>query len=376
MIPYGRQSINASDIKAVVGVLKSDFLTQGPHIPAFERALAEQGNVKYALVFSSGTAALHAAYFAAGLTVDDEFITSPLTFAATANAGLYLGAKPVFADIDENGNLDPEEVGKKITSKTKAIVAVDYGGFPAKLTALRAIAKNAEVVLIEDACHALGASYLGAPIGSQSDLTVFSFHPVKSITTGEGGAVLTNNKTYYERMKLFRVHGITKDAVAFKHSGSGDWYSEMQTLGFNYRLTDIQAALGLSQLKRLATFIAKRHEKAERYEKAFVPYSSKLTLPVRRERTSVSSLHLYPIRLHGGAQARKKMFKALRAAGIGAQVHYLPVYMHPFYEALGFKKGLCPRAEAFYDSTISLPLFPDLRLRDQKHVVRTVIQNL
>ena len=167
MIPYGRQSINASDIKAVVGVLKSDFLTQGPHIPAFERALAEQGNVKYALVFSSGTAALHAAYFAAGLTVDDEFITSPLTFAATANAGLYLGAKPVFADIDENGNLDPEEVGKKITSKTKAIVAVDYGGFPAKLTALRAIAKNAEVVLIEDACHALGASYLGAPIGSR-----------------------------------------------------------------------------------------------------------------------------------------------------------------------------------------------------------------
>lgn len=376
MIPYGRQSINASDIKAVMDVLKSDFLTQGPQVEAFEHALAKECGAKYALVFSSGTTALHVAYSSAGLTKGDEFITSPLTFVATANAGLYLKASPVFADIDEHGNLDPVEVRKKITSKTKAIVAVDYGGFPAKLHELRAVAKKAGVVLIEDACHALGATYNGKPVGSQSDLTVFSFHPVKSITTGEGGAVLTDNKVWYEKMKLLRVHGITKDKARFKHTVNGEWYSEMQILGFNYRLTDIQASLGHSQLKRLHTFIAKRHEKALRYEKAFAPYSSKMILPVREEGASRSALHLYPVRLRAGASAREKMFTALRKAGIGVQVHYLPVYLHPYYEELGYKKGLCPRAEAFYESVISLPLFPDLSPRDQSRVIQTVIQNL
>ncbi|MDO8620291.1 MAG: UDP-4-amino-4,6-dideoxy-N-acetyl-beta-L-altrosamine transaminase [bacterium] len=376
VIPYGRQSINASDIKAVVDVLKSDFLTQGPQVEAFEHALAKEGGANYALVFSSGTAALHASYFSAGLTKGDEFITSPLTFAATANAGLYLGATPVFADVDEHGNLDPKEVQKKVTSKTKAMVAVDYGGFPAKLSELRAVAKEAGVVLIEDACHALGATFDGKPIGTASDLTVFSFHPVKSITTGEGGAVLTDSKVYYEKMKMFRSHGITKDTTRFKHPADGDWYSEMQLLGFNYRMTDIQASLGLSQLKRLRTFIAKRHEKALRYEQAFAPYASKMTLPIRKEGTSVSALHLYPVRFCGGRVARKKMFTALREAGIGAQVHYLPVYLHPYYKGLGYQKGLCPRAEAFYESVLSLPLFPDLRLRDQRQVIQAVIENL
>lgn len=376
MIPYGRQSINAADIRAVAEVLKSDFLTQGPKVEMFEHALTKECKVAYALVFSSGTAALHAAYFAAGLTQDDEFITSPLTFAATANAGLYLGAKPVFADIAENGNLDPEEARKKITPRTRAIVAVDYGGFPAKLHTLREIATKANAVLIEDACHAFGATYRGKLIGSHSDLCVFSFHPVKSITTGEGGAVLTHNKLFYERMKLFRVHGITKHRTHFAHRTDGDWYSEMQVLGFNYRLTDIQAGLGLSQLKRLSTFIAKRHEKALRYETAFAPYASQIILPVRQEGTSRSALHLYPVRLRAGASARKEMFTALRKAGIGAQVHYLPVYLHPYYEKLGYKKGLCPRAEAFYESVISLPLFPDLHLNDQKRVIQTVIENL
>lgn len=376
MIPYGRQSINAADIKAVTAVLTSDFLTQGPQAEAFEQALAKECGATYALVFSSGTAALHAAYFSVGLTAKDEFITSPLTFAATANAGLYLGAKPIFADVDEHGNLDPEEVTKKLTPRTKAIVAVDYAGFPARLQELRAIAEKAGIVLIEDACHALGATYHGKPIGTHSDLTVFSFHPVKSITTGEGGAVLTENKRCYEKMKSFRVHGIIKDTKRFTHTADGDWYSEMHTLGFNYRLTDIQASLGLSQLKRLHTFMEKRREKALQYDTAFAPYSDKIILPVWKEGSSLSALHLYPLRLREGTLARKRMFVALRDAGIGAQVHYLPVYMHPYYEELGYKKGLCPHAEAFYESVLSLPLFPDLRARDQKHVIQTVIQNL
>lgn len=374
MIPYGHQSIDESDIKAVVEVLKSDWLTQGPKIDEFEKKLSEYCGTKYAVVFSNGTAALHAAYFSAGLKKDDEFITTPLTFAATANAGLYLGAKPVFADIEEDGNLDPVEVEKKITSKTKAIAVVDYAGKPAQLDQLKDIAKKYNLILIEDACHALGAEYKGKKIGSVSDLTIFSFHPVKSITTGEGGAVLTDNKDYYERLKMFRTHGITKNNLVNKPEG--DWYYEMQELGFNYRMTDIQAALGNSQLKRLDRFIKARRKIAADYKKAFEKYNNLMSLP-SADGIDNSSWHLLIVRLLGKLSSKRaEIFKKLRESGVGIQVHYIPVYWHPFYQKLGYKKGLCPKAEAFYKSIISLPIYPDLKLEDQKSVIKRVISLL
>ncbi|MDO8430345.1 MAG: UDP-4-amino-4,6-dideoxy-N-acetyl-beta-L-altrosamine transaminase [bacterium] len=370
MIPYGHQSIDDSDIKAVIKVLKSDWLSQGPKIAEFEEALAKYCGAKYAVIFSSGTAALHAAYFSAGLKSGDEFITTPLTFAATGNAGLYLGAKPVFADIGEDLNLDPEETVKKINSKTKLISVVDFAGLPAKLDELKKIARKHNLVLVEDGCHALGASYKGKKIGSVADMTAFSFHPVKSITTGEGGAVLTDNKDYYEKMKVFRHHGIVRDPSKFKNKSDGDWYHEMQELGFNYRITDIQAALGISQLKRLDKFIKARKKIASAYNQAFKKFSDKIKLPSDSKDFS-SSWHIYILRLKGKLEKKRaEVFKKLREAGIGAQVHYLPVYLHPYYQSLGYKKGLCPKAEEYYETAISLPIFPDLKLKDQQFVIK------
>lgn len=367
MIPYGHQSIDESDIDAVIRVLKSDWLTQGPKIDEFEKKLGEYCGAKYAVVFSSGTAALHAAYFAAGLKNGDEFITTPLTFAATANAGLYLGATPVFADIKEDGNLDPKETVKKITKKTKAIAVVDYAGKPAQLEQFRAITDKYNLILIEDACHALGAEYKGKKVGSVSDMTIFSFHPVKSITTGEGGAVLTGNKEFYEKLKLFRTHGITKNNLINK--SDGDWYYEMQELGFNYRITDIQAALGISQLKKLDRFIKARRKIAEAYKKAFEKYDDLISMP-SADKINDSSWHLFVVRLRGKlALKRAEIFKKLRESGIGTQVHYIPVYWHPFYQKLGYNKGICPKAEAFYKSIIALPIYPDLKQEDQKFVI-------
>ena len=367
MIPYSHQSIDEEDIKAVEDVLKSDWLTQGPKILEFENALASYCDAKYAVVFSNGTAALHAAYFASGLKRDDEFITSPLTFAATANAGLYLGAKPVFADVDENGNLDPKEVEKKIGKNTKMIAVVDYTGRPAKLDEFKKIARKNNLVLIEDACHALGAEYGGKKIGSVSDMTVFSFHPVKSITTGEGGAVLTNNEDYLKKLKLFRTHGITKENLKFKKKNDGDWYYEMQELGFNYRMTDIQATLGISQLKKLNDFIRKRKKIAGKYKAALKSLSDYLILPVE-DKIHFSAWHLYTIRLKN-KKRRLEVFEKLKKAGIGVQVHYIPVYYHPYYQKLGYKKGLCPKAEQFYESVISLPIFPLLKKQEQSFVI-------
>lgn len=372
MIPYGHQSIDDSDIKAVVETLKSDWLTQGPKIQEFENALASYCGAKYAAVFSSGTAALHAAYFAAGLKKGDEFITTPLTFAATANAGLYLGAKPVFADINQDGNVSPREAEKKITKKTKLISVVDYAGNPADLDAFKKIAKKNNLVLVEDACHALGATYKGKKIGSISDLTIFSFHPVKSITTGEGGAVLTNNRNYFEKLKLFRTHGITKDPKFLRETLEGDWHYEMQELGFNYRLTDIQAALGISQLKKLDRFMGARKEVVSRYQKAFSRYADVLELP-KEIKDGSSAWHLYPVRLKGALSGKRaEIFKKLRDAGVGVQVHYIPVHYHPYYKKFGSQQGNYPNAERFFQSAISLPIFPDLKLKDQKFVIQTV----
>lgn len=369
MIPYGHQSIDKSDIRAIIDVLKSDWLTQGPKIDEFEKKISDYCGAKYAAVFSNGTAALHAAYFVAGLKKGDEFITTPLTFAATANAGLYLDAKPVFADIDKNGNLSPEEAEKKITKKTKLISVVDYSGRPVDLDKFKKLTKKHNLVLVEDACHALGASYKKRKIGSISDLTIFSFHPVKSITTGEGGAVLTDNKDYYEKLKLFRTHGITKQNLQKKSPGG--WYYEMQALGFNYRLTDIQAALGVSQLKKLDKFIAMRKEMAARYDKLLSEFKKYIELPKQDSKNYSSAWHLYVIRLRSAlADKRSEIFEKLRATGIGVQVHYIPVFLHPFYQKLGYKKGLCPKAETFYEKAISLPIYPDLKLKEQKLVIK------
>lgn len=359
-IPYGSQTIDETDIQAVAEVLRSDWLTQGPKVLEFEKALAQYCGARYAVAFSSGTAALQAAYFAAGLKPGDEFITSPITFAATATAGLWQGARPVFADIDpRTGNLDPLACQRAITSKTRALVPVDFAGRPADLETFRQLCKSHGLILIEDACHALGASHKGKKIGAISDMSIFSFHPVKSITTGEGGAVLTDNPVFYERLRRFGSHGIQKGE---------DWEYTVDFPGLNYRLTDIQSALGLSQLKRLDGFIARRREIAARYDQAFSDWEEVEPSPDSAEG---SSRHLYVLRLRGPlAKKRREIFRALRESGIGAQVHYIPVYWHPLYQDLGYKRGLCPQAEDFYQSIISLPIYPALTKAHQEEVIK------
>jgi UDP-4-amino-4,6-dideoxy-L-N-acetyl-beta-L-altrosamine transaminase len=390
MIPYARQYIDANDIREVVKVLKSDFLTQGPKIPEFEQKLAVYCGTKYAIVFNSGTSALHGAYFALGLGKGDEFITSPITFVATANAGLYLGAKPVFADVEpDTGNIDASKIEKKITKRTKFLAPIHYAGHPVDLERIRDIATRHKLFVVEDACHALGAKYIPpqmpgagkqttalksgsrAGIGScqYSDMTILSFHPVKHITTGEGGAVLTNNKDFYNKLSMFRSHGITKDN--FINTSHGDWFYEMQSLGYNYRMTDIQAALGISQLRKLDAFVEKRRAIAEVYLKAFIdnPY-----FDIACEKDyACSSYHLYPIRLKDKYKNRKKeIFTRMRKIGLGVQVHYIPVYLQPYYSELGYKNGSCPVAEDFYKKEISLPMFPGLKRKDLKEVIRKV----
>lgn len=372
MIPYGHQFIDQDDIDAVVDVLKSDYLTQGPKIKEFEDALAKYVGAQFSVAFSSGTAALEAAYFAAGLKDGDEIITSPLTFVATSNAALHRGAKVVFADVEvETGNIDPLDVERKITSKTKAIVPVDYSGLPVNLDELSAISKKHNLLLIEDAAHALGAEYKVKKIGGIADMTMFSFHPVKSITTGEGGAITTNREDFYKKLLLYRTHGITKENFINNSDGppAGGWYYEMQELAQNFRLTDIQAALGVSQLKKLDKFIGARKAIAVKYNSAFAE-NKNLILPKEYDGVS-SARHLYPIRLKNSAR-RAEVFKKLRDSGIGVQVHYIPVHFHPYYQELGFKKGICPNAEDFYAGEISIPIFPGLSPQDQNFVIEKV----
>ena len=372
MIPYGKHWIDEEDIQAVVEVLKSDFITQGPKIREFEEKLAVICGAKYAVVFNSGTSALHAAYFSLGLKEGDEFITSPLTFVATANAGLFLGAKPVFCDVEEDtGNIASEFLEDKVTERTKLISVVHYAGHPCDMEKVKKIADKYGLAVVEDACHALGAKYKGTKIGSckYSDVTVFSFHPVKHITTGEGGAVLTNREDVYEKLLMFRNHGITKDSRLFTTIPDGEWYYEMQFLGFNYRMTDIQASLGISQLRKLDKFVKRRREIAEIYSRAFKnnPY---FETPVEKE-YAYHSYHLYPIRLKD-KRKREDIFRLLKEKELGVQVHYIPVYLHPYYQRLGYRKGKCPLAEEFYSREISLPIYPKMTEKEVRHVINVV----
>lgn len=370
-LPYGRQWIDEDDVQAVTDVLRSDWLTTGPTVEAFEERFAAYVDAWFAVAVSNGTSALHAAAFAAGIGPGDEVITTPMTFAASANCILYMGARPVFADVlPDTLNIDPARVEALISPKTRALVVVDHTGLPCDLAELQDIARRHNLVLIEDAAHALGATYRGAKIGTQGDLTTFSLHPVKHITTGEGGVITTDNPESARRVKAFRNHGITSSAR--ERETQGAWFYEMVSLGYNYRLTDLQCALGLSQMARLDGFLVRRREIAEQYarELADLPVTLPARLPDRE-----SAWHLYVVRLDLKALRvdRKTAFAALRAENIGVNVHYIPVYWHPYYrDMLGYARGLCPVAEAEYDRLLSLPMFPKMADRDVSDVVEAL----
>lgn len=371
-LPYSRQLIEEDDIRAVVEVLKSDYLTQGPMIGKFENALAQYTGAQYTVAFATGTAALHAAYFAAGIKPGDEVITSPITFAATANAALYLGAKPVFVDIEpETGNLNPNLIEEKITPRTRLIAPIHYSGHPVDLDPIHEIAQKYNLLVVEDASHAIGAKYKGKKIGSLSDMTTFSFHPVKPITTGEGGAVLTDNPDFYTRLRLFSSHGITKDPLLLENEQEGSWYYEMLHLGFNFRITDIQCALGVSQLKKLDRFIRERRDIVKRYQEVFRD-DQRLLIPCEKD-YAFSSWHLLASRLKGEyIKKRKFLFEALREKKIFVQVHYIPTYWQPYYQSLGYVRGICPEAEKFYETEISLPVFQGMKNEEVEYVIDTV----
>jgi perosamine synthetase len=372
LLPYGHQSIAEDDIQAVTEVLRSDWLTTGPKVAEFEEALAAWVGAKHAVSFSSGTAALHGAAFAAGLKPGDEAITTPMTFAATANCVLYQAATPIFADVSADTlNLDPELVAKRITPRTRALLAVDYAGHPADLEAMKELAASHGLVLIEDACHALGAEYKGRRAGGIADMTVFSFHPVKHLATGEGGMVTTDRADYAETLRRFRNHGISTDAR--QRQSAGQWHYEMVLLGFNYRLTDIACALGLSQLRRLEENLSRRREIAARYAAEFRGLEA-VTVPTVRADVN-PAWHLYPIRLNLERLSadRGKIFRALRAENIGVNVHYIPVHLHPYYRDLfGNRAGEYPVAESAYARLISLPMFHGMSNVDVEDVITAV----
>lgn len=372
-IYYGHQYIDEADIQAVVDVMKSDYLTCGPKIGELEKKLCALTGAKYAVVCANGTAALHMAAFAAGVKEGDEVITTPITFAASANCALYCGARPVFADIDpETYNIDPEKVEHAITPSTKAVVAVDYTGQSVALDPLREICKKHGLVLIEDGAHVIGTKYKGQPSGSLSDMTTFSFHPVKTVTGGEGGAVLTNDETYYKKLLLYRSHGITRDESLMEHEPDGPWYYEQIALGYNYRMTDMQAALIISQLDKLPVFSKRRKEIVDRYNAAF----SKLPeLFVQQEiPESDTTRHLYILRMIPEKLKidRRQFFEALEAENVCCNVHYIPVYYFPYYESLGYHKGLCPNAEKLYEEILSLPLYYAMSDADVESVIEAV----
>ncbi|MDR1272511.1 MAG: UDP-4-amino-4,6-dideoxy-N-acetyl-beta-L-altrosamine transaminase [Clostridiales Family XIII bacterium] len=368
-IPYGTQVIEEDDIAAVAEVLRSGYLTTGPKVAEFEEAFAASAGAKYAVAVSNGTAALHLAMLAAGVGEGDEALVSPLTFAASSNCALYVGAKPVFVDIDSDTLLtDMESLRSRVTENTRAIVAVNYGGEVCDLDTLAEIAGERGLTLIQDCAHSLGSKYKGKLSGMYSGMQTWSLHPVKTITTGEGGVVTTNDEALAGKLRLLRTHGITRDESLFEDANEGGWYYEMQSLGYNYRMTDIQCALGLSQLKKLERFAARRAEIVARYDREFEG------LPLRTQLSpswSEPVRHLYTIRLDDKSR-RREVFDALKAKGIGVNVHYKPVYLMPYYRNLGYAAGLCPNAEDAYERMVTLPLHAGMADEQVEYVAGAV----
>lgn len=374
-LPYGHQSIAEEDIEAVVAVLRGDWLTMGPAVERFERAVADYVGAAHAVSFSSGTAALHGAMYAAGVATGDRVIVPPLTFAATANAALYCGGEPVFADISpETLCLSPQaarSAARAAGGPVRVIAPVSFAGYPAEISAFRELAAETGAVIVEDACHALGARRGALPVGKEADMTVFSFHPVKHITTAEGGMVATDSEEYAKRLRLFRTHGIVKSPADFERPYEGPWDNDMVELGYNYRLSDMASTLGESQMRRLDAFVARRRELAALYAKALGDVSE-VELPPEHPG---HSYHIYPVAFP--AERRRGIFLSLRAAGIGVQVHYQPVHKHTYYrEKFGDRDGMFPVAEAYASRTISLPMFPDMSNEDVATVVRCVREAL
>lgn len=370
---YSHQYIDDADIEAVVGVLKSDYLTTGPHIASCEKKLCEVTGAKYAVLCANGTAALHIACMAAGLGKGDEVITTPITFAASANCALYVGAAPVFADIDEDTyNLDPASVEEHITPKTKAVVAVDFGGQSVDEDAFLALKQKYGFVYIEDGAHVIGTRYKGKPNGSYADMTTLSFHAVKTITGGEGGAVVTDNEEYYHRLLLYRTHGITHDPAEMEHTPDGPWYYEMIALAPNYRITDMQAALIESQLEKLPQFAARKKEIVRRYDEAFSRIPGLIVQKETEGSDTVRHLYILQVNPEHLTISRRQFFDAMGAENIVCNVHYIPVYTFPYYEKLGYQQGLCPKAEKLYSRMFTIPLYYAMSDQDVEDVIRAV----
>tara|TARA_B100000767_G_C19775419_1_gene542272 strand:+ start:365 stop:1525 length:1161 start_codon:yes stop_codon:yes gene_type:complete len=382
-IPYGRQDISEEDIDAVVEILRSDFLTQGPAVEKFETCLAKYSDAKYAVAVNSATSALHIACLALGVSNKDIVWTSPITFVASANCALYCGASIDFVDIDfETNNIcinslkDKLEKSKKLNCLPSVLIPVHMGGTSCDMESIFKLSKEYGFKIIEDASHAIGGTYKNSKVGASaySDITVFSFHPVKIITTGEGGAALTNNKKIFEKLSLFRTHGITRDTDKMTHSSEGGWYYQQIALGFNYRITDLQAALGISQMSRIDSFVLKRNELAERYHK----HLSNLPLVLPKTlKDTYSSYHLYIIKLSENSPIeRKELYDGLKGNNIGVNVHYIPVHLQPYYKNIGFSEGDFPEAERFYKNAISIPLHPKLTIDEQDYVIDRISEYL
>ncbi|MFI3236773.1 MAG: UDP-4-amino-4,6-dideoxy-N-acetyl-beta-L-altrosamine transaminase [Lachnospiraceae bacterium] len=374
-IYYGHQYLDDQDIDAVVNVLKGDYLTCGPAIPSLEKALCEYTGAKYAVAVSNGTAALHIACLSEGIGAGDEVITTPLTFAASANCVKYCGATVVFADINPlTYNIDPEDIRRKITDKTKAIIAVDFTGQAVEIDEIKQICKEHDLLFIEDAAHSIGTCYNGVQVGALADMTTFSFHPVKTVTGGEGGAVLTNDAKLYEQLVLYRAHGITRNEDLLHHEAQGPWYYEMLQLGYNYRITDFQAALIESQLNKLERFKTRRQEIVARYDEAFADVLEIFVQKEIKESDTTRHLYIIQLKLDYLKATRLEVFEALAAENIQCNVHYIPVYYFPYYEKQGYARGLCPHAEAAYEGFISIPLFPAMSDADVESVIEGILK--
>jgi perosamine synthetase len=370
MLPYGRQSVAEEDIAAVAAVLRSDWLTTGPAVTAFEDELARWTGGVPCVSVTSGTAALHVAYAAAGIGPGDEVVVSPMTFVATASGAALHGATVVFADVEEDtANLDVDAAAAVVTPATKVIAAIDYAGHPAEYDALRTVTDDAGALLLADAAHSIGSSYKGRPVGQLADLTTFSFFPTKNFTTAEGGAVAAADQRLLDRARRFRTIGLVREPERLRYPDEGPWHQEVHAFGLNYRLPDVLCALGVSQLRRLDWFRRRRAEIVARYD-ALLADVPGLRLPTTRAYVDPIR-HLYPVRILGGR--RKEVFTHMRENGIGVQVNYIPVYWHPVFEDLGYRRGMCPNAEAFYAEELSLPIFPDLTERDQDRIVETLL---